>query len=55
MRNDLSEHYGCVQRGMKNHIRDIWTHKLFSNCPNLQMILRYLLRISYVMSYVHCE
>jgi hypothetical protein len=35
MRSDLSEHYCCVQKGMKNHIRVIWTHKLFSNCPNL--------------------
>jgi hypothetical protein len=29
MRSDLSEHYCCVQKGMKNHIRVIWTHKLF--------------------------
>jgi hypothetical protein len=43
MRSDLSEHYCCVQKGMENHIRVIWTHKLFSNCPNLQIILRYLL------------
>jgi hypothetical protein len=43
MRSDLSEHYCCVQKGMKIHIRVIWTHKLFSNCPNLQIILRYLL------------
>jgi hypothetical protein len=43
MRSDLSEHYCCVQKGIKNHIRVIWTHKLFSNCPNLQIILRYLL------------
>ncbi|CAH1380513.1 unnamed protein product [Tenebrio molitor] len=48
MRSDLSEHYCCVQKGMKSHIRVIWTHKLFSNCPNLQIILRYLLCISYV-------
>jgi hypothetical protein len=27
----------------EEHIRVIWTHKLFSNCPNLQIILRYLL------------
>jgi hypothetical protein len=27
----------------------IWTHKLFSNCPNLQIILRYLLCISCVL------
>jgi hypothetical protein len=45
MKSDLSEHYCCVQKGMKNHIRVIWTHKLFSNCPNLQIILRYLLYI----------
>jgi hypothetical protein len=43
MRSDLSEHYYCVQKGMKNHIRVIWTHTLFSNCPNLQIILRYFL------------
>jgi hypothetical protein len=48
MRSDLSEHNCCVQKGMKSHIRVIWTHKLFSNCPNLQIILRYLLCISYV-------
>jgi hypothetical protein len=41
MRSDLSEHYCCVQKGMKNHIRVIWIHKLFSNCQNLQIILRY--------------
>jgi hypothetical protein len=54
MRSDLSEHYCYVQKGMKNHIRVIWTHKLFSNCPNLQIILRYLLCISYVLC-VDCE
>jgi hypothetical protein len=36
--SDLSEHYCYVQKGMKNHIRVIWTHKLFSNCPNLLVI-----------------
>jgi hypothetical protein len=53
MRSDLSEHYCCVQKGMKNHIRVIWTHKLF---PNAQ-IYKLFLGISYVflMSYVHCE
>jgi hypothetical protein len=30
MRSDLSEHYCCVQKGMKNHIRVIWTH---TGCP----------------------
>jgi hypothetical protein len=49
MRSDLSEHYCCVQKGMKNHIRVIWTHKLFSSCPNLQIILTYLLCISNVL------
>jgi hypothetical protein len=49
MRSDLSEYYWYVQKGMKNHIWVIWTHKLFSNCPNLQIILRYLLCISYVL------
>jgi hypothetical protein len=43
MRSDLSEHYCCVQKGMESQIQVIWTHKLFSNCPNLQIILRYLL------------
>jgi hypothetical protein len=41
MRSDLSEHYCCVQKAMKNHIRVISTHKLFSN--NLQIILMYSL------------
>jgi hypothetical protein len=49
MGSDLSERYCCVQKYMKNHIRVIWTHKLFSNCPNLQIILTYLLCISYVL------
>jgi hypothetical protein len=29
MRSDLSKHYCCVQKGMENHIRVIWAHKLF--------------------------
>jgi hypothetical protein len=35
MRSDLSEHYCCVQKGMENHIRVIWTYKLHS----LQIII----------------
>jgi hypothetical protein len=48
MRSDISKRYCCVQKGMVNYIRVIWTHTLFSNCPNLQIILRYLLCVSYV-------
>jgi hypothetical protein len=29
MRSDLSEHYCWVQKGMKNHIRVIWTHNSY--------------------------
>jgi hypothetical protein len=29
MRSDLSEHYCSVQKGMKNHIRVIWTQIIF--------------------------
>jgi hypothetical protein len=43
MISDFSEHDCCVQKGMENHIRVIGTHKLFSNCPNLQIILMYFL------------
>jgi hypothetical protein len=50
MRSDLSEHYCCVQKGMENHIRVIWTHKLFSNCPNLQIILRYCYDLNFAVN-----
>jgi hypothetical protein len=31
MRSDVSKHHYCVQKGMENHIRVIWTHKLFTH------------------------
>jgi hypothetical protein len=53
MRSDLSEHYYCVQKGMKNHIR-VYGH---INYFPIAQIYKLLLGISYVflMSYVHCE
>jgi hypothetical protein len=40
MRSDLSGHYCCVLKGMKNHIRVIWTHKLFYTTSEIKAILQ---------------
>jgi hypothetical protein len=39
MRSDLSEHYCCVQKGMGNYIRVIWTHKLFFSLLVLEGVI----------------